>query len=345
VAAVAAYLGTQRALPCNVKFLIEGEEEIGSGNLGRFLQRHRARMAADAVVLSDTANFDTGVPALTCQLRGMSQVDVEVRCLERPVHSGQKGGAVPDPVQVLCRMIAGLTAPDGALSVPGLQPRRARSDRRRNARIRALPFEPSTFARRAGLLPGVRLAGERAFSVYERLWTRPALTVIAFESQPLLGSSNQIIDVARARLSLRTPPQADPRLAGERLARVLRRRPPFGAHVNARVVRWTPGWRTEAQGSAFDAARRALRAGFGREPVLMGAGGSIGFVRPVSEFLRGAPCLLTGVEDPLCAAHSENESLDLQDWRKAMRAAVHLYAELAQPGSLGRRVRARQASR
>jgi acetylornithine deacetylase/succinyl-diaminopimelate desuccinylase-like protein len=110
-------------------------------------------------------------------------------------------------------------------------------------------------------------------------------------------------------------------------------------------VRSTPGWSTEGEGPAFDAARRALRAGFRREPVLMGAGGSIGFVRPMAEFLRGAPCLLTGVEDPLCAAHSENESLDLQDWKKCMRSAVHLYAELARPGVLEPQVRTRQASR
>jgi acetylornithine deacetylase/succinyl-diaminopimelate desuccinylase-like protein len=329
VAAVAAYLRTSRALPCNVKFLVEGEEENGSENLGRFLDRFKEMMQADAVVLSDTANFDTGVPGLTYRLRGLSQVDVEVRCLERPVHSGQRGGAVPDPVQVLCRMIADLTAGDGSLNVPGLYRKVATGSARQRARLRRLPFDERKFARQAGLLPGVKLTGERGFSTYESIWTRPSLTVIALEAQPILGSSNQILDAARARLSLRTVPDMDSREAGELLVRKLTRNPPHGARVAAHVVRSAPWWKTDPEGPAFDAARRALRAGFGKDAALMGAGGSIGFVQPFSDFLEGAPCLLTGVEDPACGAHSENESLHLGDWRKCMRAAVHLYDELS----------------
>ena len=329
VAAVAAYLRTAGSLPCNVKFLIEGEEEIGSGNLGRFLERYRGLMAADVVVLSDTSNFDTGVPALTYRLRGLCQVDVEVRCLERPVHSGQRGGAVPDPVQVLARLIADLTAADGSLNVPGIYRRVARLGARERAQLKALPFDESRFARAAGVLPGVKLSGEKGYSVYERLWTRPSLTVIAFESQTVQGSSNQIVDSARARLSMRTVPNMDAREAGAQLIRKLTRKPPHGAKVQARIVRTTPWWWTNPEGPAFAAARRALAAGFGREAVMMGAGGSIGFVQPFSDLLKGAPCLLTGVEDPACGAHSENESLHLEDWRKCMRAAVQLYDELS----------------
>ena len=329
VAAIAAYLRTRRSLPCNVKVLIEGEEEIGSPNLGRFLEQYRSKMSADVVVLSDTSNFDTGVPALTYRLRGLCQVDVEVRCLERPVHSGQKGGPVPDPVQILCRLIADLTAKDGSLNVQGLYRRVARPTAAQRALLRRLPFDSARFARSAGLLKGVTLAGEKAYSTYERLWFRPSLTVIAFEAQPIVGSSNQILEAARARFSMRTVPNMDSREAGELLVRKLTRRPPYGAHVTARVVRSTPPWSTKPAGPAFEAARRALKAGFGRDAVMMGAGGSIGFVQPFSEALDGAPCLLTGVEDPACGAHSENESLHLGDWKKCMRAAVHLYDELS----------------
>jgi cysteinylglycine-S-conjugate dipeptidase len=341
VAAVASYLRTRGSLPCNARFVIEGEEEIGSGHLARFLERYRERLSADVVVLSDTSNFDTGVPALTYRLRGLCQVDVEVRCLERPVHSGQKGGPVPDPVQILCRLIAGLAARDGSLDVPGLYAHVDRPTGRRRARIRALPFDEKKFARAAGLLPGVRLAGERAYSPFERMWTRPSLTVIAFEAHPILGSSNQIVDSARARLSLRTVPSMDSRHAGELLMRKLTRNPPHGARVEARIVRSTPWWATDPEGPAFEAARRALKAGFGREAVLMGAGGSIGFVQPFADFLEGAPCLLTGVEDPACGAHSENESLHLGDWKKCMRAAVHLYDELSRVTFARRRARKR----
>jgi acetylornithine deacetylase/succinyl-diaminopimelate desuccinylase-like protein len=330
IAALDAYLRTTGTLPCNVKLLIEGEEEIGSVHLGAFLKHHKRLMSADVVVLSDTSNFATGVPGLTYRLRGVVQVDVEVRCLERPVHSGQKGGPTPDPVQVLCELLADLRAKDGRLAIPGLYRRVAVPSRRESTRLRRLRFDAARFRRETGLLPGVVASfGERGFSLPEQLWTRPALTVIAFQSQPIRGSSNQIVDAARARISMRTVPNMDSREAGELLVRALTRRPPHGARVSARIVRASPWWRTDPDGPAFDAARRALRAGFAREPVLMGAGGSIGFVQPFAELLPGVPFLLTGVEDPACGAHSENESLHLGDWRKCMRAAVHLYDELS----------------
>jgi cysteinylglycine-S-conjugate dipeptidase len=337
VAAVAAYLETAGGLPCNVKFIVEGEEEIGSQNLGRFLGEYRDLMAADFIVLTDTANFDTGIPALTYQLRGICQVDVEIACLKQPVHSGGWGGPVPDAVQILCRVIAGLTKADGSLDVPGLYAKVARPSAKQLGRIRSLPFKEAKYKKEAGMLPGVRLGGEKRFSVYERLWTRPALTVIALEARPFLGSSNQIIEAARARLSLRTVPGMNPREAARLLAKRLTARPPHGARVTARVTGGTPSWTTDPEGPAFEAARRALKAGFGREAAMIGAGGSIGFVEPFARVLGGVPCLLTGVADPACNAHSENESLHLGDWVKSMRAAVHLYDELSRVSTERRR--------
>jgi cysteinylglycine-S-conjugate dipeptidase len=338
VAAVASYLQAAGSLPCNVKFIIEGEEEIGSENLGRCLTEYRDLMAADYIVLSDTENFATGVPALTYQLRGICQVDVEVTCLKQPVHSGLWGGPIPDAVQILCRLVASLTRDDGSLDVPGLYKKVATPGARQLGRIRALPFHEARYKKEAGMLPGVRLGGERRFSVYERLWTRPALAVIAFEARPFQGSSNQVIEAARARLSLRTVPGMDAREAGRLLARRLTTRPPQGARVTARLTSAAPWWTTDPEGPAFEAARRALKAGFGREAAMIGCGGSIGFVGPFARVLGGVPCLLMGVQDPATKAHSENESLHLGDWVKSMRSAVHLYDELARV-PLGRRRR------
>jgi cysteinylglycine-S-conjugate dipeptidase len=329
VAAVASYLQSARSLPCNVKFLIEGEEEIGSENLGKFLARYKDKMAADFIVLSDTANFDTGIPALTYQLRGICQVDVEVKSLGQPRHSGMWGGPVPDPVQVLAKLIGDLQGKNGDIAVPGLYKKVARPAKKQLARIRKLPFSESKFKREAGMTPGASLAGEKGFSVYEKLWTRPSLTVIAMESHPIAGSSNQIVDSARARLSLRTVPNMDGREAGRLLVKKLTTKPPYGVSVTARVTGTTPWWTTDPEGPAFEAARRALKAGFGKETAMIGAGGSIGFVQPFADLLGGAPCLLMGVEDPACNAHSENESLHLGDWKKCMRSAVYLYDELA----------------
>jgi acetylornithine deacetylase/succinyl-diaminopimelate desuccinylase-like protein len=341
VAAVASYLHSGGRLPCNVKFLVEGEEEIGSENLGRFLSKYKDRMGADFIVLSDTANFDTGVPALTYQLRGICQVDVEVQCLDHPIHSGMWGGPVPDPVQILCRLIADLQAKDGSLNIPGLYRKVAKPTPRQKARLRKLPFREATFKAQAGLMKGMKLAGEHRYSVYERLWNRPSLTVIAMESHPFLGSSNQIVDSARARLSLRTVPGMDGNEAGRLLVKKLTSKPPYGAKVAARITGSTPWWTTNPEGPAFEAARRALKAGFGRETAMIGAGGTIGFVQPFADLLQGAPCLLMGVEDPPCNAHSENESLHLEDWKKSMKAAVRLYDELARvpPAPKGRGAR------
>ena len=329
VAAVACYLKTVGSLPCNVKFVIEGEEEIGSENLGAFLKKYRKMLDADFIVLSDTANFDTGVPALTYQLRGIVQVDVEVETLKQPRHSGMWGGPVPDPVQVLARILADLTAADGKLNVPGLYNKVVKTGAKQLARIRKLPFREAQFKKEAGTLQGVRLAGEARYSVYERLWTRPALTVIAMESHPLKGSSNQIVSAARARLSLRTVPNMDGADVGRLLVKRLTKNPPYGAKVTAKVTGNSPWWTTDPEGPAFDAARRALKAGYGKETAMIGAGGSIGFVGPFEKTLGGVPCLLMGVEDPYCNAHSENESLDLADFKKSIRSAIFLYEELS----------------
>jgi acetylornithine deacetylase/succinyl-diaminopimelate desuccinylase-like protein len=340
VAAAAAYLGACGRVPVNLKFLIEGEEETGSTSLAAFLERHRSRLDADIVVLSDTYNFAAGVPALTWRLRGLVQVDVEVTCLDRPVHSGDFGGAVPDPVRILCRLLDDLRSPDGRIRVPGLYRRVARPSAAMRRRLRRLPFSEAAFRRGAGMLPGTRLEREKGASVYEQLWTRPSLTVIAIEAHPLLGAANQILDSARARLSLRTVPDMDSGEAGELLVHALTARPPAGAHVSARITRATPWWTTEPSGPAFEAAMRALEKGYGRKPVLVGSGASIGFVRPFADAM-GVPCILTGVEDPGCAAHSEDESLHLGDWKKSMRSAVHFYDEVAALGTAGLRKKRR----
>jgi acetylornithine deacetylase/succinyl-diaminopimelate desuccinylase-like protein len=239
------------------------------------------------------------------------------------------GGPVPDPVQVLCRLIASLQGKKGEIDVPGLYKDVAKPSKKQRKRLRKLPFSEKKFKKEGALLEGVKLAGEKGYSVYEQLWTRPSLTVIAMESHPLHGSSNQIVDSARARLSLRTVPEMDGRKAGMLLVKKLVGEAPHGARVTARITGTTPWWTTDPEGPAFEAARRALKAGFKKETAMIGAGGSIGFVQPFADLLGGVPCLLMGVEDPACNAHSENESLHLGDWVKCMKSAVHLYDELS----------------
>lgn len=323
--AAASACAAADALPCNLALLIEGEEEIGSPNLAALLAEHRALFGCDFIVLCDTPNFARGVPAITYRLRGNCIVDVEVRCLERPLHSGQGGGLVPDAVMILCTILGRLQRDDGTLAIPGLEDR-VTIDEAQRAALRALPFDGDRVRRDFGLLDGVPLLADS----WEPVWARPSLTITAIEAVPVAQAANQIADAARARLSLRTVRGIDTREAGELLARALRSHAPRGVHVHVNVVGGPSWWEADPRHPVFEAARRALGRGFGADAVMIGSGGSIGFVKPFADLAGDVPPILTGVQDPQSSAHSENESLDLAGWEKAMAGAVYLFDELAE---------------
>jgi acetylornithine deacetylase/succinyl-diaminopimelate desuccinylase-like protein len=328
VAALRAWLAAEGAPPLHVKLIVEGEEEIGSGHLAEFLRQHRERLAADVVVLSDTANLATGVPALTTSLRGLVALDVTVRALDHPIHSGFWGGPVPDAATALARLLARLVGDDGEILVPGLLDDVPALDARERAALAALPCDEAALRADAGMLPGTRWSGDPTLSLYERLWFRPSLAFTALEGMPLATAANQLIAEASARIGVRLAPGQDAARVARVLTQFVRRDPPAGVEIVTRLATATPGWRTLARGPAFDAAHRALAAGYGRAAVEIGCGASIPFVGPFCEVLGGAPALLLGLEDPPCNAHGENESLDLADFRRAARASAHLLAEL-----------------
>lgn len=328
LAAVRAWLEATSSLPLNLKLIVEGEEEIGSPHLAEFLRIHHERLVADVIVLSGTANLQTGLPSLTTSLRGLVGVDLTVRVLRQPIHSGMWGGAVADAAIALTRLLARLIDDDGVLTLPGVFDDVPALDAVQRARLAALPFDEQSFRADAGLLERGELAGERERSVYERLWWRPSLAVTALEGMLPGKAASQLTDVARAWVDVRLAPGQDPARVSELLVSRLQEKPPWGAQVTTEVRVAVPGWRIEPVGPAYDAARRALARGFGCEPVEIGCGGTIPFVGPFSEVMGGVPALLLGLEDPACHAHGENESLHLGDFRKAARAAVHLLAEL-----------------
>lgn len=329
LAALRAWLQSHGELPLNVKLIVEGEEEIGSPYLAEFLRAHRERLAADVLILSDTANLEAGLPSLTTSLRGLVAVDVTVRALDHPLHSGMWGGPVADSASCLIRLLARLVDDRGVIQVPGIYDDVDPLDEQTRECLARLPFDADRFRDDAGLLVDGSLAGESDYPVFERLWWRPSLAITALEGVPLVGASNQLMDVARARVGVRLAPSQDPARVAGLVREFLQRDPPAGARVETRIDVAAPGWKTDPAGPAFDAARRALAAGFGREPVEIGCGGSIPFVGPFSEVLGGVPALLLGLEDPICNAHGENESLHLEDFRRAARASVHLLGQLA----------------
>lgn len=327
--AVSSWLAAGDRPPCNVRVLIEGEEEIGSPHLEQFLTEHLSELQADVLVLADAGNWSVGVPGITTSLRGLAAVDVTVRALDGPVHSGMAGGLVPDPVLALARLLASTVDEHGAVVIDGFSGDVAVPGPADRERLDALPADPSALLRTLGVRDGVEAVGDPSASPFERLWMRPSLTVIGFDSHPIAGSSNQIVASATARLSLRLAAGQEPQRVLEQLHAHLVARIPWGLELEFAPHGGAPAWHTEPDGPAFLAARRALRAGFGTEPVLMGVGGSIPFVGPFVAAFGGIPALLLGPADPGSRIHGEDESLHLDDWRKLIESEVRLLDELA----------------
>jgi acetylornithine deacetylase/succinyl-diaminopimelate desuccinylase-like protein len=327
--AVGAWLSAAGTLPCNVRVLVEGEEEIGSPTLHAFLTAHLEELRADVLVLADAGNWSVGVPGLTYSLRGLASADVELRALEGPQHSGMAGGALPDPVMALARLLDSLVDEHGDVAFDGAFDGLLEPQAEARAPLAGFDDRPDKWARTFGVRPGVQLTGDPATTLHERLWLRPCLTVIGIDGHPIKGSSNQIVARASARLSLRLGPGQDPDRVVDHLRAHVERHVPWGLECRFTPLEGSPAWQTDPTGPAFDAARRALHAGFGAEPVLMGVGGSIPFVGPFADAFGGIPALLMGPDDPGSNIHGENESLHLGDWRSLIRSEVFLLHELA----------------
>jgi acetylornithine deacetylase/succinyl-diaminopimelate desuccinylase-like protein len=328
VAAVDAWLRTRGAIPVNVKVVIEGEEEIGSPHLAEFLAAHAGLLRADVMVLTDSANWAVGVPAITCLLRGLVDCEVEVRGLDHALHSGMYGGPVPDPLSGLVRLLAGLTDDHGVVAIPGFCDDVETSAEERDW-LERLDFDEAMFRRDAGLLGGVELIGDVNRHVLERLWMQPAVAIIGLDAPPVAGSSNTLAPSARARVSVRLAPGQDPLRARDLLCRWLSESAPWGLQVRVRPGAAARGFRADSSGPALEAAGRALEAAYGHPAVHVGIGGTLPFLEALARVFGGVPALLLGVADPDTRAHGADESLHLGDWAHAGLAEAYLFAELA----------------
>ncbi len=332
--AIAAYRKTANTLPCNIKMVVEGEEEIGSKNLMKFFETYKEKIKADVIAVCDTENIEVGLPCITYSLRGIVAVTVEVTSANLPVHSGMVGGALPDAALALNVVLAKLFWGNGKLPIPGFYDKvRPLTDKERTA-MRKLPWDDDKFRKEIGVLPSAKYALEEGLGVYEQTWRRPAVTVIAQEASSLKGASNQVLPKASAIVSCRIVPDMDPADVVKQLQAYLQADAPWGVEV--KVTQHGAGcnwWMTDPNGPAFEAALGAMRAGFDRDPVAIGCGGSIGFVGPLAELFGGAPALLIGIEDPASNAHAPNESLHEGDFKKLMNSLVRLFENLGKlPG-------------
>jgi acetylornithine deacetylase/succinyl-diaminopimelate desuccinylase-like protein len=334
LAAVAAWLKTKGSLPVNLKVLVEGEEEVGSRNLLGFFQEHKKKLLSDVIVVCDTENIDTGYPSITYSLRGIAAVEVEVQSAAMPVHSGMAGGALADAALALNVILARLYWKQGPLPIPHFYDRVRPMTAAESKAMRALPGDEAKWRSDFGVLPGVGFSTETGGSIYEQTWRKPAVTIIAQEASSIADASNQVLPRARAIVSCRIVPDQDPAEVLKQLTTFLSADPPWGVKVKVTShgppVKW---WMTDPTGPAFDAAMKAMKSGYGRDPAQIGCGGSIGFVGPLADLFGGAPALLLGIEDPRSNAHAPNESLPEEDWKSLMRSLAHLFANLAElPG-------------
>lgn len=328
-AALASYIAAGVALPLNLKILVEGEEEAGSGHLDEFVERYADLLRADAMVLTDTSNFDVGVPSITTSLRGLCGLDLEVKALQQSVHSGMWGGPLPDAGLALAKILASLVHDDGRIAVPGIYDKVRPLTAMEEENFAALPFTAATFRRQSGLMDGVPVLNSAHPNPWVAIWRQPSLAINAVEISNRRDARNIVNGSAWARLGIRLVPDMDPAATQQAVIAHIRRHTPFGVQVDITSDAPSNPWHCAPEHPAFQSALRALEAGYGRRAVTIGCGGSIPFVEPLSQRLGGVPALLIGVEDPYTNAHSENESLCLADWESAIRSAIYLYDDLA----------------
>ncbi|MDF2143676.1 dipeptidase [Knoellia sp. p5-6-4] len=319
-AGIMAHLAALRAhrgdLPVGVTVFVEGEEEIGSESLPAILERHGEKLRADAIVLADSMNWAIGEPALTTTLRGLIRVVVTVTTLDHGVHSGMFGGAVPDAMMPLVRLLASLHDDNGDVAIEGL----------RSGVAADLDYDEARLREESGLLDGVDVIGTG--SLLTRIWNKPTATVIGIDAPSVATSSNTLVPSASAKISIRLAPDEDPKEAYAAVQRHLEKHTPWGAKVELRLDDQGPGFAADATGAVYDQARAAFTDAWGVEPVDIGVGGSIPFVAAFAERFPDAAILVTGVEDPDARAHGANESLHLGEFQRVCEAEALLLARL-----------------
>jgi acetylornithine deacetylase/succinyl-diaminopimelate desuccinylase-like protein len=324
--AVEAYLKTGTELPCDITFVIEGEEEVGSSSLASFLRKYRAELACDAIVISDTGMPTLKHPALTYALRGIIGFEVTLRGPSRDLHSGIFGGTVDNPAMALCQLLGKLRDDNGHVTIPGfyegVQPLSA-YERKQFAR---LPFNARDYQKFLGV---PRLFGERSFTPLEQRSTRPTLEINGLTSGYQGEGSKTIVPAwARAKITVRLVPNQEPAQVMKRIGQHLEKLCPSTVYLETKWGHSAEPYLVSPTGPQAQAALRALKAAFGYEPVLVREGGSIPIVNDFKKILH-ADSLLLGLALPDCNAHSPNETFHLSCFAKGQLMAAHLWQELS----------------
>lgn len=324
--AIEAHLSRNKTLPVNIKLLIEGEEEIGSVHLGDFIKDNVELLRCDVIVVSDTSMFSKELPALGYALRGLCYMQVDVTGPNRDLHSGQYGGSVENPINALAEMISKMKDADGKILIDGFYDDVAPLSKEEKENFEKLPFDDKEYAKG---LEVDELAGEKGYSTLERIWSRPTLDCNGiwggFTGE---GAKTVLPSKASAKISMRLVPNQDPDKIAELFVKFVKKIAPKSIKVDVYGQHHGKPWISPIDSKWNQAAIRALKAGFGKEPVFMREGGSIPIVFTLEEYLK-APTVLLGFGLPDENAHSPDEHLNLNNFFNGIQTSAVFYNEIA----------------
>lgn len=289
-------------VPLNVKVIVEGSEEQGTGGLERYAEEHPELLAADTIVIGDAGNFRLGLPTVVSSLRGMVLLEVRVATLEGNLHSGQFGGAAPDALAALISMLASLRDKTGATTVDGLDG---------TGEWTGLAYEETDFRRDAKVLDGVGLIGTG--SIADRLWARPAVTVLGIDAPAVVGATPSVHAAAGALVSVRVPPGFDAAKAAESLTAHLEAAAPWGAKVETTLRGSGQPFAADTLSPAYSAMAESMREAYGEDMAIAGQGGSIPLCNTLATLYPRAEILLIGLSEPEAQIHAVNESVSPQE--------------------------------
>ncbi|MGW0145660.1 M20/M25/M40 family metallo-hydrolase [Streptomyces sp. NPDC003333] len=290
-------------VPVHVKVIAEGSEEMGTGGLERYAEAHPELLTADTIVIGDSGNFRVGLPTVTTTLRGMTMVRVQIDTLAGNLHSGQFGGAAPDALGALIRVLDSLRAEDGSTTVDGLTG---------ESSWEGLQYDEAQFRRDAKVLDGVELIGSG--TVADRIWARPAVTVLGIDCPPVVGATPSVQASARALVSLRVPPGVDAAQATKLLQAHLESHTPWGARISTEQVGQGQAFRADTASPAYQAMADAMAVAYpGEEMQFAGQGGSIPLCNTLASLYPEAEILLIGLSEPEAQIHAVNESVSPQE--------------------------------
>ncbi len=327
IKSVEAFFKTEGSLPLNVKFIIEGEEEIGSESLEAFIKNNTELLKCDAVMVSDTALYDEGIPTLTYGLRGLAYMEVEVTGPNRDLHSGTFGGGVGNPINVLAELISRLHDKQGRITVPHFYEDVLKLTKKERENFKALKFSDKKFSKELGVST---LEGEKGFSTLERIWARPTLDcngIIGGYTEK--GAKTVIPSKASAKIRMRLVPNQDPKKIGKYFSKYMREIAPKSVKVKISQIHGALPALTPLDDAATIAASRAMEKAFGKKIVYMREGGSVPIVTVFTKKLK-VPVVLMGLGLNTENLHSPNEHFNLNHFKLGIMSSAYFlkgYAE------------------